>query len=304
MQGVMKKRRSSKKEELEEFKEYMQAVGYPAKSQRHHIDSILRFAYWIKKDLSSVARSDIKAYQIHLEHRPNERREGGLKVNTIIGYLQPLVLFYSYLEKHQAIAINPLSGYRMPRKKNHPKAILSRLEIEQLYQVCECLQEVCILHLYYGLGLRRMEGQRVNLADIDYKNGWLYVPKGKGGKGRKMPLTAKIRKDFKAYVLEERASSKSQALLLNSQQNRLRGAVALKVLKQLLKRANIPKEITLHSLRHSIATHLIQSKLPLEQVRDYLGHAHLESTQRYIHYESSRSVLKEQLQNQFCKDLP
>ena len=76
-----------------------------------------------------------------------------------------------------------------------------------------------------------------------------------------------------------------KAFLLNINHKRLRGASALLILKKLLKRAKITKKIDLHCLRHSIATHLIHKGMPLEQVRDYLGHSHLESTQKYIHYD-------------------
>lgn len=292
----MKKIEKKNRNYLLSFEQYIEIVGYRKKSQERYLSSIKRFTKWVNKDLKAVNLQEVQAYQKHLEQRPNERQGGGLKNSTIRSYLSPLVVFYNYLQQYEGLTINPTTVYQVPPEIPTEKVILHRLEIQQLYQACQQLKEHCTLHLYYGLGLRRSEGAAVQLADIDYQNGWLYVPKGKGGKGRKLPLTTRIATDFKHYVLHERQSNKQPYFLLNQSGNPLRGKSALNHLKQLLKRANINKPVHLHSLRHSIATHLIQAGLPLEQVSDYLGHGHLESTQRYVQQSSTKSLLTSQLQ--------
>jgi len=277
---------------IEEIGLYTQAVGYRPNTAKSIVHGVKAFLIWLENEgiyqLKDVKRKTIKAYHEHLKNRPNQLFEGGLSNKMIRDYLWKVSLLFKHQEQKNKLAFNPMSGYPLPKSQSKKRAILSLVEIEGLYQHCKSQKERIVLHLYYGLGLRRSEGEALNIDDVDFKNGWLFVRKGKGGKGRNMPLTNRIKMDLKSYILTERASVNHSALLLNRLKNRLRGQSALRILKTLLERAQITKKIDLHCLRHSIATHLINKGMPLEQLRDFLGHSHLESTQQYIHYDSKR----------------
>ena len=295
-QGGMEKIAKSYSIVLQDLALYLKAVGYNPHYQHQIIRAVQRFFAWLIEqkiyEIEQVHRHHIKAWHEYLENRPNELFVGGLSDNTIRNYLHPLQLLFTSLQLQNQLLLNPMSGYKLPPCNYQEREILSLLEIEQVYSKCKSLKERCVLHIYYGLGLRRSEGQAINLGDVDYKNAWLYVPKGKGGKGRNMPLTKRIQQDFKTYILAERPRVQNSAFMLNKINKRMQGQSALRLLKKLLKRTNIDKRIDLHSLRHSIATHLIQQQMPIEQVRDYLGHRHLESTQRYVHYQNTASLFK------------
>lgn len=291
-QGAMKKLSKFYQKQYDNFSLYVQAVGYQKGSQYCLQLGVKQFFLWLENQgiysLQIIKLSTIKAYHQYLENRPNKQTCGGLSSKMIRDYLWTVSLLFKTLEQSGQLSYNPMSGYELPKVENQAREILSFVEISQLYEQCDNLKERCILHLYYGLGLRRSEGIGLNLSDLDYKNGWLYIQKGKGGKGRNMPLTPRIKQDFKNYLLLERPRVSQVALLLNRNQKRLSGQSALHLLRKLLKKAGITKRIDLHCLRHSIATHLINQGMPLEQVRNYLGHAHLESTQRYVHYDYQR----------------
>lgn len=282
---------------LEEVALYLQAVGYSKGSQSGIKGGIKAFLYWLASkdiyELESVERSTIKAYQEYLENRPNYQRTGGLSSKMIREYLWNVRLLLKLQEQQNRLEKNPMSGYVLPKVESEKRAILTPLEVTQLYEACSNLKERCILHIYYGLGLRRSEGEALNLGDVDYKNSWLLVRKGKGGKSRKLPLTMPIQKDLKAYVLNHRPRVQESALFINARMKRYRGDTALRLVKKLIEKANIDKKIDLHCLRHSITTHLIQQGMPIEQVRDYLGHGHLESTQNYIHYDTKKLFSKQ-----------
>lgn len=271
--------------------DYLRAIGYQKESQKTILRACLQYDNWLKKPLELSSRADIKSYHDYLDNRPNLRTQGGLSSKMIRDYLWAIALLFKLLEQQDLILKNPLSGYPLPKVRNEKREVLSLEEIYQLYAIIETLKEAVILHLFYGLGLRRSEGEALNLEDIDFKNNWLIVHKGKGGKGRNIPLTPSIKNDLKNYVLTERKKVQHPAFLLNRNHQRLRGASALLILKKLLHRAKIEKKIDLHCLRHSIATHLIHKGMPLEQVRDYLGHSHLESTQKYVHYDPTKLSL-------------
>ena len=281
----MKKEQENDDKYLLELGDYLKAIGYQKATQRSILLGCKAYLDWLEKPIVKTTRSDIKAYHNYLENRPNKLFVGGLSSKMIRDYLWQISLLYKLLEQDNILLKNPMSGYPLPKVTNQSRPILNLSQIQQLYKVAENLKEIAVLHIYYGLGLRRSEGVALNLEAVDYKNGWLIVEKGKGGKGRSIPLTPRIQADLKAYVLQERPGNQERAFLLNQRQRRMSGASALRLLRKLLKRADLPKEIDLHSLRHSIATHLIHKGMPMEQVRDYLGHAHLESTQKYIHYD-------------------
>ena len=142
-----------------------------------------------------------------------------------------------------------------------------------------------MLHLAYGCGLRVSELVAVNKEDIYLKEQLLIVPKGKFSKRRIIPFTLKMKDDFMLFLNKE--TSNQQALLTNSKGVRMQQWTYNKMLKELLKQIGvsthrIPK-ISMHSLRHSVATHLLENGMKLEQVQTFLGHSHIESTEIYTH---------------------
>jgi len=147
------------------------------------------------------------------------------------------------------------------------------------------------LSLYYGCGLRRSEGVSVNIEDIDLDNRTLLVRQAKGYQQRYVPFTEKVADHFEEYLhygrLQLDRDKEPHAFLLSLTGNRLSGQGAYEVLKRLGKVCGHDKlrgkEPGLHSLRHSIATHLLSSGLPMHQIAEFLGHQSLESTQIYTH---------------------
>jgi integrase/recombinase XerD len=239
-------------------------------------------------DLQQVAPEMIISYHTYLQQRPNKRRPGGLSESFIHHHIYSLRVFFDWLEQGGQIDENPMSYLQFPKPTSKPREVLSTIEMKELYQTCSTLREKAVLHLFYGCGLRRSEGVQLNIRDIHLRSGLLYVRQGKGGKSRTVPLTDTITEDLKNYYYHERGSyikaltaDNQQAFILNNRGNRMKGNGYNILLKRLLERAAINKEICLHGLRHSIATHLLESGLPVEYVRDFLGHKHLESTQIY-----------------------
>ena len=152
--------------------------------------------------------------------------------------------------------------------------------------------------MLYEVITRRSEGEALNVKDVSFKSSLLYVRDGKGGKRRVVPINEKVLNDFKNYIYYERnaqqnfgteRSRSETAYICNNSGTRMKGDKLNKVLKELLLKAGIQKEtctersrsISLHNLRHSIATHLLENGMTVEYVRDFLGHKHLEATQIY-----------------------
>ncbi len=265
------------------FARYLRTIGYGPSSQ-----NMMNFAlselldYY--PDIATISKRDIENYATYLSGRPNRKRSGGLSSSMLRQYLYGLKVFFSWCEQTGRIRLNPMSGYVLPEVESSVRAILSEQEIRRLYEVCESYQDRALLGLFYGCGLRRSEGEKLNAMDIHFREGLLYIRKGKGGKRRVIPLSRAVRHDLVNYYREERGHHPDQrAFMLNGWGLRMKGNTYNDRLKQLVSKAGIGKAVSLHSLRHSIATHLLNKGLRLEQVRDFLGHAHLETTQLYTH---------------------
>jgi integrase/recombinase XerD len=277
---------------IKEFGEYLSTVGYRIATQRMLYSVAKNFLNYLIDngigDLEALERQDIVAWHKSLENRPNQRRSGALSSSTIRGYLWALQMLLEQELHRGRLSRNLMTAYPMPKAENRKRETLTSLEIKELYEACETLKERIILHLHYGLGLRRTEAERLNIEDLDLSKGWLQVKKGKYDKGRALPLTSQLSSDFERYLREERPITTNPALLINQRGNRQSGSSNLKMLKALLNRACIHKEIDLHCLRHSIATHLIESGLDIEKLRLWLGHSQIESTKNYIKHDPTR----------------
>ena len=184
-----------------------------------------------------------------------------------------------------------MAGMRFPTPPPSERAILSKAEIKVLYASCQEPVERLTLSLFYGCGLRASEGAKLNLKDINTQGKLLYVRQGKGRKRRVIPLTQKIVQHIESYVRQQRTLKVSRftkgdnrsALALNRYGRRMQAGSYRKIFKDLLRQQEqIRQDVSLHSLRHSIATHLLADGMRLERVRDFLGHDCLETTQIYV----------------------
>lgn len=278
---------------VEEFKTHLGRLGYSEKTLHMLPSCAAEFLAKLEEKgiyhLGEIEPVHIQEHYEYLTERPHQRRPGGLSDSMINHHLYAIRLFLNYQEQLGRIRENPISGLDFPRPSKGARDILTPREVKQLYQVTRTFKERAILGIFYGCGLRRSEGVALNIKDISFKNNLLHVREGKGKKRRVVPFNEQVKEDFKNYLYRERwARENIAAFICNQAGNRTSGNRFNKILKTLLSRAREEypgfadsREISLHGLRHSIATHLLDNGLPVEQVRDFLGHAHLEATQIY-----------------------
>jgi len=212
--------------------------------------------------------------------------------------MRAVQLFFAQLQASGKITINPASivKFNYPKESGeYKREVLSQAEIKVLYQFTINYQEKAILSLAYGCGLRAFELDAINIGDIRFSQRILIVPKGKGNKRRVVPMSSRIIADLSAYFYKERPSltlekdyqNGEKAFMLHSRGGRMKYYTYNKYLKRIIDRSgnsNIEnKEISIHNLRHSIATHLIEQGVSLEKVQTFLGHSSLKSTEIYTH---------------------
>lgn len=197
-------------------------------------------------------------------------------------------------------------------------AVLSEAEIKLLYTACDqypqssyrraewlypalALRDKAMLSVYYGCGLRKNEGIHVELSDILFEKQILHVRKGKNYRERFVPVSKSSLRHLENFLYDARPfllkpgkqparrsdSAGGEAFFINERGQPMSGQMMLLRLQQLVRRTEnielIEKNPGLHTLRHSIATHLLANGMSLEKIKEFLGHSSLESTQIYTH---------------------
>jgi integrase/recombinase XerD len=226
-----------------------------------------------------------------LQTRTNKNQVGGLSQNTIATNVSSLKRFSKYLQETEKPYFE--TNIKAGQDKETHKTILTKVEVQTLYKACNYdtlgIRDKAILSIYYGCGLRRSEGQALDVNDILLKEKLVFVRKGKNYKERYVPMTGTIKEDLENYIYQAREkllnekNEREEALFISLYGKRLGGTGIMERLHKLVRTAQLNKSVGLHSLRHSIATHLLQSGLSLEEVSQFLGHSSLENTQIYTH---------------------
>jgi len=274
------------------FKEWLELMGYAETSVYGMQHLIREFLHWMEqenKSLESLIRTDINTYFFHLSKRKKLRRQGAISIGYLHKHLQAVKRFSEYLLKTEQESFEVDIILAEPKRK--PTIILSKKEIRSLYTICNDaplgLRDRAMLGIYYGCGLRRNEGVNLDVSDYLKERSLLYVRKGKNYKERYVPLTKSVKQEIENYLYYGRSFQIKDplegAFFLSKAGNRIHGQTLQLRLKVLLEKAEIGKESSLHTLRHSIATHLLQSGMKLNYIANFLGHKSLESTQIYTH---------------------
>ena len=275
--------------EVTAFKTHLERLGYSKSSVGMLPACVKEFLGFTSKAIDEIQSEDIMNYHRYLQERPNKRRPGGLSESFISHHIYSLRLFFAWQLETGNLAENPMGLLEFPSPESPAREVLTTEEIKALYEVTETLKERAVLGLFYGCGLRRSEGEKLDLKDVHFRSNILYVREGKGSKRRAVPLSEKVKQDLKGYAIKERSPGGNvTAFLTNKRGSGMSGSSCNKTLKSILERTQIKKKITLHCLRHSIATHLLEGGLSVEYVRDFLGHKHLESTQVYTQVKSKQ----------------
>ena len=288
-----------------QFYENQIQLGYIAHSCRTKWRRIKEFLHFIEThittDITAVTTEHVLQFYQYHKQRPSKKDGKPLREKTLWDYVKTIQLFYTMLQHTGKVSINPAGTIRIECPKTEsPRTALTQEEIKQLYAHTQSLQERAILALAYGCGLRVSELVQCNTEDIKLREGVIIVPKGKGNKSRTIPLSKTIIKDLSNYFFKVRLqqeSKDSKAFILHSKLGRMQKGTYNKILQKLIHRtgneAIKARQISIHNLRHSIATHLIEQGVPLEKVREFLGHSQLESTEVYTHI--SQQQLKDLL---------
>ena len=280
--------------ELElDYKEWLALLGYAENTVYNMPLYMHEFFYWLEshdiKRVDGINAQHVDDFLFHLKKRPNVIHGGPLSNAHINKYHQGLILLSQFVRQTNRVSFT-VETDRLEQTRTLPE-ILTGAEVNALYNVCDAdvlgLRDKVMLDIFYACGLRRNEGVHLDVSDIDFRGKLVYVRRGKNYKERYVPVNEAILQHVKDYLDHSRPflqkKDKISALFISDKGYRAQGQSLLIRLRKLARLARISKRIGLHTLRHSIATHLLQGGMKLKHIARFLGHDSLESTQIYTH---------------------
>ena len=207
--------------------------------------------------------------------------------------LSSIHAFYRFLLYHRYIEQDPSELLEMPRIEKHLPEVLSVEEIDAMIAQIDMSKREghrnrAIIEMLYGSGLRVSELVNLRLSDIYRQEGFMRII-GKGSKQRLVPISP-VADQWLQYWLEDRSKldikpEYSDIVFLNRYGRQLTRAMIFTIIKTLAKQADIHKNISPHTLRHSFATHLLQNGADLRIIQQLLGHEDITTTEIYTHIE-------------------
>lgn len=321
---------SSYKVILQDFKQWLDILGFAETTVYNLPNHLKEFFYYLEENninhIKNITIQTIKNYYQHLKERPNQRQGAGLSNAYLNKHQQALLKFREYLKVHNN---NQLKVHLKKEKGNQRDTltVLNQKEIKQLFTATNQShqdpkirsRDKAMLVCLYSCAMRRNELENIKLKDILFDKQRIFISKGKNYKERFVPINKYNLQLLEEYIYDYRPlfykANECEALLLNYRGKTLKGQSFANRLKTIIKATEnqelIKRNITPHSLRHSIATHLLEQGADIEQISKFLGHSSLESTQIYTHFlelsedENIQKLLREkQLLNQKYSNIP
>lgn len=251
--------------------EELQRRNYSAGTIRLYLLHVAAFARHFHRSPDQLGAEEIRRYQLFLIQ---EKKLAWSSYNQIVCALR---FFYAKTLKRAWL----LEDIPFPRKQQQLPLILSREEVARILTAPQHLKSRALLMTIYAAGLRRSEVARLRVRDVDSARMTISVHQGKGQKDRVVMLSPILLETLREYWRYQRPK---EWLFPGRNPNQpISGNDIFVVFQNAVRRAGITKQVCPHSLRHSFATHLLESGTDLRTIQILLGHGSLKTTSRYLH---------------------
>ena len=285
---------------LSTYTQWLQTLGFSAVVVYGYPKMVRHFLVWLQQNgvfhITHLTANHLHRYYTYIERRPNQRVAGrGLStahLNKSFDAVDKLCECLHHMGMDQAPSP---TRYRLAHQHGERPSVLTRQEVRELYQAIpatfsnyglatrEPRQAILhlVLDLLYGCGLRRGEVIKLALDDVDLDRKVLHVRQAKGYKDRYVPLSKGVYRSIQLFVYQYRSYwSRRSGMLFPYTGDYIPYTLGI-LLRATDNQRLKQKKLTPHTLRHSVATHLLQGGMSIEGIARFLGHASLESTQIY-----------------------
>ena len=256
---------------LNKAKSKLYIRNYSPRTIASYISSLNNFAEWlIQEKVNQVTDKEVEKYLYHLKKNRN-RSISGMK--QTVASLK--ILFTDILKKEIPDSLN----IRFRKEEKIP-VVLSEKEVAAIIKAVNNLKHKVILMTIYSAGLRLSECLALTVADMDFDRNQIRIRQGKGKKDRQTVLSRTLLSEMKDYLIK----FCPKIFLFEGQKGGRYSASSVQaIMKRAVKKSGIKKHATVHTLRHSFATHLLENGTDIRFIQELLWHKRLETTQIYTH---------------------
>ncbi len=255
---------------IKKFINELNIEGYSQKTIETYSMYLRLFEEFIKKDLKEVTSDDILNY---LSYIKTEKKASSATINLILSIFKHF--YNSFLKSDLDINI------KLPKIPKKIPIVLTSKEISQLLDAVDNERDRLIIEFIYSTGVRVSECINMKIKNINFDEFTGNVISGKGNKDRIIIISKKWAEDYKRYLEKRNKRIDSEYLFINNVGGKLSPDTIQKFLKEYAKKANLNKNVTPHTLRHSFATSLLEHEVNIRYIQQLLGHANLNTTQIY-----------------------
>ena len=238
---------------------------------RNYIDSNRAMIDFAKKEPEQIAEDDVKSFMAE--------KLAGKASSSVILFLSALKYAYSNILKKDITA-----GIKRPKKEKRIPNVLTKEEVKKLLDACKNRKSRLMLSLLYAAGFRVSELVSLKHSDLSFDEKTGHIRQAKGKKDRIFNIP-----NFLMDALKEQAEMQKQSgqeFLFSGARGRLTERNIQKIVKNAAKKAGIQKDVHPHTLRHSFATHLLESGTDIRYIQALLGHSSISTTEIYTHVSS------------------
>ena len=292
---------------ISEYVTWLDTLGFSDAMIYDYKFRIRDFFEWLEnrqiQSITQLTAKHIREYQNYLETRPNKKfKERGLSASHLNHNFLATDKLLEFLHHYGMAGVPAPTNYRMKvdeQERINKIEVLTQQEVKTLYgcipntytyprltfeqRQAKQYELKLIFTLFYGCGLRLSEGYRLRIQDVDFDRKTVFVEQGKNYKDRIIPMSAGVYNELQDYIYNYRHQ-------LKVNHTRLFICVKLVLHERLKHLQNVcidenirAKRLSPHVLRHSIATHLLQNGMSIENISLFLGHSSLDTTQIYTH---------------------
>jgi site-specific recombinase XerD len=261
--------------------EELERRNYSQATARAYVGAIRRYAEYFDLPPDQLGPEHIRDYQLHLV------QERELHPRSVMLQMAALRFFYRRVLKRRYdrddLPLPKLLRRQIP-------TVLSADEVSRLIDAASNLRHRTILMTLYSTGMRRAELCHLRTEDIDKERMVIHIRQGKGGKDREVPLSRQLLDQLRTYYrsLRQKSGWVFPSLQLRRPDQPMTDKVIWHACRQATRRAGITKNVHPHTLRHSFATHLLDSGAELPVIQTLLGHADPRDTMIYLHLSTRK----------------
>lgn len=277
---------------IDDFINYIEGKNYSKYTIQYYKSDLEDFFLFAKnKDVKEINYKYLRTYLTYLYDKKYSKK-------TIARHISTLKSFFKYLKRNNIVETNPMNLIKTPKLDKKLPKFLNYDDLEKILNIPDTTtflgkRDALILELLYSTGVRVSELVNIKLKDVDLIENKILIL-GKGNKERYVLFGRKAKQKISDY-LESRNDMTSDYLIINRYGKNITDRAIRKMLDKILLEASLSYKISPHTLRHTFATHMLDSGANIEIVKELLGHESLSTTQIYTHVtnESLKRVYDE-----------